>query len=942
LTLASNHNLVDGSTVVLQNVEEYAWSSSTNLGFALQQGGQLQDYTASAPTRVHAVIGSGIESFALTSSGAIYDLVAGGQLQVSTNSGKTWLVVNTQTESFAVTSAGTLYDLQVGGQLSVLPVGGAWQVIDSNTMSFTLTSSGSVYNLLVGGTLEVAAGAGNTWTTLDSQTESFAVTTSGTLYDLDNGGQLRILPAGGKWKTLDANTQSFAVTPGNTIYNLRTGGALETSTNSGSTWTTIGSAAQSFSLAANGAIYALNTGGQLRLLSHAGGTWQTLDTATQSFGLTTAGVLYDLDTNGLLQYLTEPGSAWNFLDNATQSFAINANGLLFDLDLGGQLWDIPLGDYWQWLDNYTQAFSITSNGTIYNLLTDGTLESTSDPSGSWNYWDYTALSFAISANGTLFDFEAGSGLWYVDPSGNWQFLDNATQTFAVNGNGTLFDLDSNGQLWSLALGGYWQFLNDNTQSFALSGNGTLFNLDNGFLERSTNSGATWIDLDSDTQAFNVTANGALDNLPVGGLPQISTNAGNSWSDWFATALPDSGVANLAESDFIRDGQLTRADFLGLFNEVEADGAVTGAELFSMQALVDTSAVPMADYVRNLAGKIVNGNPANGYFQGQWLGNLYPGSSASTLDALVQKWFYGADHPQTDIDPTTGAPFSYALAGGTLYGSSGAPNVNDIAQGITGDCYFLSALGQVAMQAPTEIENMIVDNGDGTYTVRFFNNGVADYVTVDGYLPVDSTGAFIYANQMQYGWTNGELPTYVADNGNVLWAALAEKAYAQLAEEGWSLPGGWAANSYDAIGNGGQPALVLWQISGGTTGVGIFTADAGAEAAVTDAIANAAAQNLLITISTYPPGYAGFATGLPGAPANFWPGHIYMLGGYDPNYVDPTTGDTGLFTFIDPYADDPTRVVQVTWSQLMPYVAAFQVMNSPRGVSAISDVSALPS
>jgi hypothetical protein len=30
--------------------------------------------------------------------------------------------------------------------------------------------------------------------------------------------------------------------------------------------------------------------------------------------------------------------------------------------------------------------------------------------------------------------------------------------------------------------------------------------------------------------------------------------------------------------------------------------------------------------------------------------------------------------------------------------------------------------------------MFTKNGDGTYSVRFFNNGVAEYVTVDRELP----------------------------------------------------------------------------------------------------------------------------------------------------------------------------------------------------------------
>lgn len=87
--------------------------------------------------------------------------------------------------------------------------------------------------------------------------------------------------------------------------------------------------------------------------------------------------------------------------------------------------------------------------------------------------------------------------------------------------------------------------------------------------------------------------------------------------------------------------------------------------------------------------------------------------------------------------------------------------------------------------------MFIDNGDGTFTVRFFNNGVADYVTVDRYLPTTSNRA-AYA-----GWGGGE----ASSSMNELWVALAEKAYAQLGASGWSRPGN-NRNSYSDIEGGG--------------------------------------------------------------------------------------------------------------------------------------------
>jgi hypothetical protein len=914
LTLASNHELMHGSTIVLKNVELYQWSSSTNLGFALQQGGQLQDYTVAAPTTVHAVIGTSVESFGLTANGTIYDLVAGGQLQVSTNSGCSWSVLNTNTESFAVTSTGTLYDLLAGGQLQVLPVGGAWTTIDTNTQSFLVTSGGTVYNFLVGGTLESDTAAGASWN-LDTETQAFTVTSNGNLFDLDSGGGLWLLPPGGYWKLLDGNTQSFAATPGGIVYNLLTNGTLERSTDAGCSWTAQVTTAQSFSLTVNGALYVLNTGGQLRCQSYPGAAWQTLDSATESFGLDADGTLYDLDTNQLLRNLPTPGGVWNTYDNVAEAFAITSNGTLYDLDDGGQFWVLPLGGYWQWLDNYTQTFVVDANGTVYNQLVDGTLESAEGPTGQWTWLDNVALSVAVSSNGTLYDLDAGGGLWYMSPQGTWQWLDNICQSFAVSGNGTLFDLDVGGGLWDLALGGSWQWLDNTTEAYALDPNGTLFNLlTSGILERSTNTGASWTMLDCTTQAFNVSANGTIDNLLAGGLPQASSNAGSTWVNWFASAMPDSTLSALAQFDYTRDADLTRADFVGLFAQAESDGVITGAELTSLQALVNSNAVAMPGYVRNLAGKVVDGSPANYNFQGQALGQLGPGSSGAQMSNLVQKWFYGADLPQTDIDPTTGGAFTYVLASGSLFGSAGVPGYDDVAQGDDADCYFMSSLGQVALQAPTAIESMFIDNGDGTYTVRFFNNGVPDFVTVNRELPAASDGSFAYANQYQYGQ-----PAYVASSNNVLWVALIEKAYAQVAEEGWSRSyAGCFSNSYDSL-NYGNLHISIEQITGATWAEDLAQSDPASESAVLADLA----QNQLVTMFTAGVFPDGAQTPLLG-------NHCYMLQSYDPN--------TGVFTFINPYDDAGARIVQLMWADMAPYVLGFSDVAPPPDMNVSSIVA----
>jgi hypothetical protein len=927
LTLVANHNLMDGSTVVLGNVEEYLWSSATNMGFALQQGGNLQDYTYANPTHLHAVIGSNAEEFQLGPDGTLYDRLLGGQFQVSTNSGGSWAVLGSQSELISATTDGKVFDLDAGGLLRVSSNRGAtWTVLDTNTQSLYRVPGGPMYNLVSGGILESSTTAGATWTTLDTQAVSDMVTDSGTVYDLDPGGRLRVLPVGGSWKTIDSSTQAFRVTPQGALYDLDTGGALRASSNAGTSWTTLDGNVQTFAVAANGVVYVLDTGGQLRRLSYVGSSWSTLDTSTRQFVLSTNGTLYDLDRGGLLRSLSAPGASWSWLDNIAQSIGIDEAGTFYDLDYGGTFWDLMPNGYWPRLDNDTTAFAVQQNGTVYDLDVSGLLQSAAGPGAAWTFVDNVALSIAVSPNGTLYDLNPNGQLWVLNPGGSWQWLDGGTGSFALMPNGTLVDLDLSNALWVLPYDGGWQWLDGNTQAYTVDPNGSLFNLlAGGEFERSNDAGATWDIFDSNTAGFSVTPDGTIEDLPAGGMPLASINSGGSWRDLFAVVAPDSGVANLARTDYVRDGSLTRSDLLGLFAEAEADGTVTQAELTSLQAIVSSNAVAMPDAVRNLAGKVTNGNPANDSFQGQPLGDLWPGAPASQLNDLVQKWFYGADHPQTDIDPATGNPYGYAQAGGTLFAASGVPSYNDIAQSYA-DCYFMASLGQVALQAPAAIQSMFINNGDGTYTVRFFNNGAADYVTVDRDLPVDGSGSYVYAGYYQYGQ-----PTAVAGGSNVLWPALAEKAYAQLAEEGWSRADhGEFANSYDSI-YFGSGTTAMSQITGSTETSVVVPSGPNATPNAEVVVLSDLAQNHLVnlgTLDTFPDNNTAFIND-----------HVYILESYNPT--------TGVFTFVNPLDDgvvnsgDGARVVQVTWDLLAPYVGAFGDLTPPPGMSVGSVVGNPP-
>lgn len=104
--------------------------------------------------------------------------------------------------------------------------------------------------------------------------------------------------------------------------------------------------------------------------------------------------------------------------------------------------------------------------------------------------------------------------------------------------------------------------------------------------------------------------------------------------------------------------------------------------------------------------------------------------------------------------------------------------NDIVQGALGSCYFLVALTAVARADPDYVKNMIVDNLDGTVSVRFFkdtggNTYREEWVRVGRSVPVDPNGRPLYVSNELGGQPHREL-----------WPSLVEKAYASWKGAGW--------------------------------------------------------------------------------------------------------------------------------------------------------------
>jgi hypothetical protein len=228
----------------------------------------------------------------------------------------------------------------------------------------------------------------------------------------------------------------------------------------------------------------------------------------------------------------------------------------------------------------------------------------------------------------------------------------------------------------------------------------------------------------------------------------------------ALSLQDPELSALSQK-LGADGSFDRSNMIQLLRNAGDKGSVDAAEFADLQAILSPSnPIAMPESVRVLATKVVYGDLAQ-------------------LEKLVQKWFYGSDRPVT--------PYTYQFAAGTLF--KDGVKETDVRQGIAIDCYLTAAVAGIAYRDPQAIAAMFTDNGDNTYTVRFFNSGVADYITVDRYFPSTRWGTFIYSNM------NAKLN----DPGNELWMALLEKAYAQINESGWIGQDG--SNSYSGIAGG---------------------------------------------------------------------------------------------------------------------------------------------
>jgi hypothetical protein len=266
-------------------------------------------------------------------------------------------------------------------------------------------------------------------------------------------------------------------------------------------------------------------------------------------------------------------------------------------------------------------------------------------------------------------------------------------------------------------------------------------------------------------------------------------------DWFDLNLKDANVVNLARNAAV-DRDLSRNELLGIFRDIQDDGMIDSAEWEDLRTLVRNATgalFSMKDHVHYLAGKVVEETVAN--------------MEASRFEmGVMGKWFLGTIAPKAEFirqNNGTGSPFDfqYQRFAGSLFGNSRQPRISGIEQGKFGDCVLLAAIGATfGMQteesghSSSVVNQMLIDNGDNTYTVRFFNENQglqAEWVTVDN----------------RFVTFNGEL--FGAKITDGLFMPIIEKAYAQWLE--WVVNDG--RSGWSIMGNGDSIEVGLQRIIG---------------------------------------------------------------------------------------------------------------------------------
>lgn len=274
------------------------------------------------------------------------------------------------------------------------------------------------------------------------------------------------------------------------------------------------------------------------------------------------------------------------------------------------------------------------------------------------------------------------------------------------------------------------------------------------------------------------------------------NASGQTSPWISLQVQGTGGEDTRNAQIGPQGVGVRAEADGSLRPIALGGGML-SEPGAILQFTNLRTGHQVQFALTEEGRI----PDHIKLQGQ-VGDSFQLAVSDGVNNTDFSWIVGqpilAKSGQTDLqDPNTSrqyrrmdgsASLNKVRASGSLF-VHGA-QATDVKQGSLGNCYFCAASAAVAHVRPEHIENMMKDNGDGTYTVTFRVEEPPDSgqyqqrsVTVDGEL---------------YARSPGGTPVYGGSTGNTqpnnmeMWFPILEKAFAALRdgdyqniESGWS-------------------------------------------------------------------------------------------------------------------------------------------------------------
>jgi hypothetical protein len=254
-----------------------------------------------------------------------------------------------------------------------------------------------------------------------------------------------------------------------------------------------------------------------------------------------------------------------------------------------------------------------------------------------------------------------------------------------------------------------------------------------------------------------------------GADGAAASATPSWESTLQTA----SIKTAMEAADV-NGVVTFEGLENVLGAVSSSTPLTSAEFKDLQTIAANlnNGLSTSSYLAYIFNAYVNGNPWNAVWNGGGgpvtLGNLAVGSSQTQMGLLAEKWFAGLDTPESGVDMSGSAHFMVSYSPPTPFSEElidpSGPSTNDVNQGRLGDCYFLASCAEVAYMNPTYIESMfsydaIGGTYSGTYGVRFYYDGVAEYVTWGGMLADGgtifnhATSGYIWASVAEQAWAN---------------------------------------------------------------------------------------------------------------------------------------------------------------------------------------------